>query len=728
MLQLDNVRQLHGHQIHGDHANDHTFYIYPNTPNFAKMANGALAMRFVEYGQLREDGGKKFGGFIAFDTELTVPQDMQAKIAADLQKEVDAKYKPSGRQPPKVILAPLSWTDGTVELLLTEDGALVEKIRGAGKPSLYGSNVASFMMELSELGTAIFKETLSKGSASAVQVVYKLHHYVRLPEMSAWGTWNASEFYSFFQDINTEDNCWSEDSYTEVVSSSRYKNDVTKTHFEFVQAPNLSAEDNAKLEADIRAIINKQLEAAVQRNLLKEIADVDPNVKALQEGQDIEDIRRTVNKSQIANVRVEWSEAKTVITNRNPQGMLPTITSMKGSDNKPLKWEDYYSKVSVDEFLKTLQVNMRVNADFTNLPIDSVEVKISYPHGSNAKTKEFTFTKPDDIAKFEAFVHNGIRKFKYSYAVNYKGSSFVLKSEEFETDDTNLTINVDDLGVLAVDVAPGDINFGQVDRAQITVRYNGGARPFEAKFNMTKDSNTFKIREIIQKPRTGPFEYQVVYQLADGREIKGPKREQDAKDLYIDDPFSAVKTVSFRAVGDLENEISSITIEGVYVDDANNYRQRTTKNLSKDNTAEDWSFPVIDDTTGQVTYTATIMFANGTMKEMPETVAKRSTITVGSGTVDFLEISVVPDLLDWDKVKLVNVALKYEDTANSVKERSELRFKSGDSEKMWKVALKDESKTEYEATITYFLIDGGRKVVVGPTKQSDLSIFLEVPA
>jgi hypothetical protein len=466
----------------------------------------------------------------------------------------------------------------------------------------------------------------------------------------------------------------------------------------------------------------------VQRNLLKEIADVDPNTKALQEGQDIEDIKRTVNKSQIANVRVEWSEAKTVITNKNPQGMLPTITSLKGGDNKPLKWEDYYSKISVDEFLKTLQVNMRVNADFANLPIDSVEVKISYPHGPNAKTREFTFTKPDDVAKFEAFVDKGIRKFKYSYAVNYKGSSFVLKSEEFETDDTNLTINVDDLGILAVDIAPGDINFGQVDRAQITVRYAGGARPFEAKFNMTKDSNTFKIREIIQKPRTGPFEYQVVYQLADGREIKGPLRQQDAKDLYIDDPFSAIKTVSFRAVGDLENEISTITIEGVYVDTANNYRQRITKNLSKDNTADDWSFPVIDDAVGEVSYTATIMFKNGTMKEMPETVAKRSTITVGSGTVDFLEISVVPDLLDWDKVKLVNVALKYEDSANSVKERSELRFKSGDAEKTWKVALKDESKTEYEATITYFLIDGGRKVVVGPTRQSDLSLFLEVPA
>lgn len=728
MMQLDNVRQLHGFQVHGDHSSDHTFYVYPDRPVFSRMDDGGLALRFVEYGQLREDGGKKFGGFIAFDVELTVPDEAMKKITTDLQKEVDAKYQRTGRQPPKVKVAPINWTDGTVEILLAEGGALVEKIRAPGKPSLLGRNIATFQVELSELGTAVFKETLSKGSASTINVVYKLSHYIRLPEMNAWGRWNASEFYSFFQDINTEDNFWSEDSYTEVVSSSRYKNDVTETHFEFVQAPNLTPEENTKLESEIRSLINKQLEAAVQRNLLKEIADVDPNTKELREGQDIEDIRRTINKTQMANVEVKWSEAKTIVTQRNPQGLLPTIASMKGKDNKPLKWEDYYSKVSVDEFLKTLQVNMRVNADFTKLPIHSVEVKIWYPHGPLAKTREFTFSSPDDVAKFECFVHNGIRKFKYQYTVNYRGSSFVYRSEEKETDDTNLTINVDDLGILVLDVAPGDINFGQVDRAMITVRYSGGARPFEKKFNMTKDANTFSVREVIERPRTSPILYQVTYQMEDGREIKRPEREQLASELYIDDPFSAMKTVAFRAVGDLENDIQSITVDAVYEDPGNNYRQTTRKNLSSDNPAEDWSFPVIDDTIGEVRWSATIAFRNGTMKEMPEVPAKRPTITIGSGTVDFLEVAVVPDLMDWDKAKLVNVALKYADAANGVNERIEMRFKSGDAEKNWKVPLKDATRTGYEATITYFLVDGGRKVTVGPTPMTDLSIFLEVPA
>ncbi|MGO1070177.1 hypothetical protein [Lysobacter sp. CA199] len=716
MLKIDNVDTLHDHVVYGDDANDFTYYIMPNSPNFAKMASGGLALRFVEYGQIREDGGKKFGGFIAFDTELSVSADVQKKIAADLQKKVAEKYK--GKTAPKVAIAPVTWTDGTVELLLTEGGALVEKIRGAGKPSIYGKNVASFMVELTELGTAIFKETLSTGSASAVQVVYKMNCYMRLPEMKAWGTWNASEFYSFFQDINTEDNFWCEDSYTEVVSSSRYKNDVTKTHFDFVQAPNLSAEDNAKLESDIRAIINKQLEAAVQRNMLKEIADVDPNTKELREGEDIEDIRRTINKSQIANVRVEWSEAKAVIVNRNPQGMLPTITSLMDDKKKPLKWEDYYSKINLDEFLKTVQVVMRVNADFANLPIHSVEVKIRYPYGPNKKVQEFVFTKPDDVAKFEAFVHEGKRDFTYQVTVNYKGATFKQVSEEIKTDDTNLTINVDDLGILALDIGPGDIDFAQVPRTQITVRYKHGKQPVEAKFNMTKDTPNFQLRKIVGKPRTEDIDLEFLYTLADGRQVKKTAQQQ-AKELYVDDPFSASKTVSFRAAGDLSAEIASITVDASYTDTANKYSQKTIVTLSSDMTSFDWTFPVVDETLGDIKYSVTTLFADGTSKEEAEKVAARSTILVGK-KLDQLEVAVVPDLLNWDELKLVSVALSHGT------KRIDLRFKPGDEEKNWKLPLTDGEAPEYKATVTYFLTDGTRKVV-GPETKTDMTIFLEVP-
>jgi hypothetical protein len=727
MLKIDDLRTLHGYQVNGDDTSPNVFYIFPNSPTLARMDTGGLALRFVEYGQLREEGGKKFGGFVAFDAELSVPAADQQKIVADLQAELAQRFQGRNQPPQPVQIAPINYVDGTVELLLTEGGALIEKVRGAGKPSLYGRNIAAFQLELSELGTAIFKETLSTGAASGVQVVYKLNFYARLPEMNARGEWHAREFYSFFQDINTEDNFWSEDSYTEVVSSSRYKNDVTKTHFNFIQAPNLKPEDQAKLEADIRATINKQLEAAVQRNLLKEIQDVDPNTKELQEGQDIEDIRRTIKKTQMADVVVEWSESKAVIINKNPQGMLPSVTSIKGANNQALKWEDYYSKINVDEFLKTLQVTVQVNVDFVRLPVHSVEVKLNYPLGPNAKVQEFVLAKADDVKKFECFVHQGIRKFKYSYVVNYKNSTASFRSPEVEVDDTQLVINVDDLGILALDIAPGDINFAQVERAMITVRYDNAGSPIEKKFNMTKDAQTFTVREVLGRPRSGPVKVRLTYQMADGREIKGPEREQLAQELYIDDPFIAMKTVSFRAVGDLDNDVASIALSAVYVDAANNYRQSKEMALSKATPFMDWTFPVIDESAGTLTYSGAVTFKTGATRDVPETVARRAVVQVGNSVAKFLEITAVPDLIDWALVKLVNLSLAYEDAANGVNERTDLRFKKDDREKTWKVALKDASKTGYVWTATYFLVDGSRKVM-GPTNEQNLSVFLELPA
>jgi hypothetical protein len=724
MLKLDNIRTVEGLTVHGDDQSDHTFYVLPERPTISRLPTGGLALRFVEYGQLREVGEKKFGGFVAFDADLSIPKATINTITQKLQAEVDALYQ--GRQAPIAAVAPISWLGGTVSLVL-QQGALIEKINAAARPSLVGTNIACFSLELSELGTAVFKETLSTGSGSMIQVHYHLTFYARLPEMSAWGTWNASEFYSFFQDINTEDNFWSEDSYTEIQSSSRYKNDVTKTHFEFTGNPNFTAEEQSKFEDTVRAAINGQLAEAVKRNMLTAIADVDPNVKDLQEGQDIEDIRRTVNKVQIASVRVEWSEAKAIVTDKDPQGMLPTVTSMSDADGNKLKWEDYYSKINVDEFLKTVQVTVQVNADFAELPIHSVEVKLRYPHGPNAKTQEFTFSKPDDVKKFETFVHEGIRKVFYSYKVNFKNSTFTFQSPEVETDDTNLIIDVDDLGVLSLDITDGDINFEQVQRAQIVVKYDGQVK-VENRYNMTKDEKEFKVREIIKEPRSKPITYQISYEMAGGAKIDTPEKSQDAKVLFVNDPFAAQRTVSVRAAGNMETDISIITVDLLYADDANHYTQRRTINLSKDGTTtEDWSFPAIDDRAGKLTYQGLISRTDGTSTVIPETEAKSSIITVGDVVEHFLELKVAPDLIDWSKVKLVNVALNYVDEPNKVDERFEAKFKSTDTaEKTWKVAQKDKSVTGYTSTISYFLIDGTRKVV-GPTPETGLTVFPELP-
>ncbi|MFT4102039.1 MAG: hypothetical protein QM674_13570 [Burkholderiaceae bacterium] len=727
MLKLDNVRMIEGHQIHGDDKKPDVFYVMPRFPRIARLENGGLALRFVEYDAIRRVGDSQFGGFVAFDTDLSIQPETMEKIRAGLQDELNNRFGANG---PKPQIQTVPWLSGAVRLVLQADGKTVEKISGSTVPSLTGENTACFFIELSVLGTAIFKDTLSKGTGSAIQVEYDLDHYVRLPEAHAWGHWHAHSFYSFFQDVDTEDNVWSEDSYTEITRTSRYKDEVTTTHYELVADPGLTPEQQAAFDASIRDAIRTELEAGVQRNLLEAVQAVDPDVKGWTEGQDIEDVRRQVSNTQISDVHVEWTEAKAIIRSIHPKGMLPTVTSLKDANGTPLKWEDYYSKISVDEFLRSLMLAIRVDADFEDYGITLVEVKVRYPHGDNAKTVEATYTKEDAgrPQKAEFIVADKIRKFFWSYTVHFKGDVAPWTSAEVEDDGTDLNVKVNNLPVLKLDIVNGDINFEQVSRARVRVRYTGGDRPVERFFNLTATDDQHRLLEMIGGPRSGNVTYQTTFTMkGDGREITGPELTTDADVISIDDPFRVLRTITFQAVGDLQNDIGSITVQATYEEEGNDYRRDFAVTLSGDGkTFETWTFPTIDETRGKLSYTATIGHRDGTTSEVEELDAKGTRFELGRKFVDKLDVKIVPDLLDWTKLKMVNVSLQY--LHSTPPKTDDFLFRPADTEpKTWSVFLPKDKPASYKHVITYFMIDGSRKT---DTRDgvTDESLFLEIPA
>jgi hypothetical protein len=708
MLQIDKVQTIGDVTVYSDDTSDFTFYLVPQTPRY-RLENGKPVFKYIKYKEIKQVGDDLFGGLCAFDTEFVVAPDKLAAAKAELQNQVAAIYQPKGLQPPQVVVAPLTYTGGTASLNIGEGGVLVQKVRGAGKPSLYGNNVATFWVELTKEGATVFEKAL-QGEGGFVSVVYDLQIWVKIPPIEGRGWWNASQFYSFVQTIDTEDNWWSEDSYEESIRELMVKNDVMGTEFKFVQSPAMSADDQRKLEEEIRTAIMRQLEDGVERNMLAEIDKVDPDTKSLREEQDIEDIKRSVSKTQIASVNVSFTQSSTIQWNIVPQGLLPNITTMSGPDGQPFKWSDYALEVDLnDPFFQTIEVSTRVNADFANLPIFTVEVKLSYP---GVDAREYTFTGPDDVGKFRAPVVNGNRKYKYVYQVNYKGDSRVFTSEEVETDDTQLTVNVDDLGILVVDIAPGDINFAQVKQAQVRVRYeDGGLRePVEQQFTMTEQQREFKIREVIFKPRTEPIHYDVKFFMADGREFEIKDKTQDSPQVFINDPFSANKTIGLRAVGDLNTRIQAIMVDLAYRDAGNNnYTQTKSMALSKATPFFDWVFPVIDENAGEVTYSGTVQYMDGTTQDIPETVATRPTIELGDKVADRLELTVEPAAIDFSAVKLMIVTLHYADPPNGVDERKDLTFKNGDPAKTWAFDMKNKSARDYRWSARAFMTDGSRQ-------------------
>lgn len=728
MLKIDDIRvTANGYTVHGDDKSPTTFYVFPKGPSFARAAEGGIQLRFVEYEQLRITEEDQFGGFVVFTTDLALPVADEQAVRAELQELVNQRA--GGQEAPKVTLAPINWTGGTVQLLLSEGGALVEKIHSAATPSLYGNNVACFALELSDIGTSVFKATLESGARSLITVVYQLEFFGRLPETHVWGTWSATKAMTFAQEVDYEENTWSEDSYTETIHSSRYSTDVTKTGGDFVDNPNLSAEENAKLQDTIRSGIQKQLADAVARNVLAAVQEVDPNVASLYDDQDFENIKRTISNVQVADVRVEWKESRAIEITKSPQGQLPTVASMKDGDGTPLKWEDYYTKVSADEFFKVKRVAVRVNASFDTLPLHSVAVKMTYPHGPTPKTDTLTFTAADEVKDFESLVVEGKRDVTYTYTVNYKNSAFTYTSPEVTEEGDEIIINVDDLGILALDVAADGVDFERVPRAQLTLRYDGGT-PVVKTLNLTKDAPNAAVLEIIKEARTRPIDYEITYSLADGRDVTDTPGQVAVgqKALSVADPFAAPRTITFRAVGDLTNVVESVTFDAVYTDPENDYTQRKTVVLTSAMPFLEWSFPVFDDTAGSVTYSGTIARKDGTSEPFGPTTTTASVIEGGEVIRDFLEVTIQTPLIDWTKVKVVLVNLAYVDEDNDVSEKKDWTFTAPTAEApVWKVPLKDRTRTGYTSTITFFLLDGTRRTV-GPTEETGTTVFPELPA
>ena len=402
---------------------------------------------------------------------------------------------------------------------------------------------------------------------------------------------------------------------------------------------------------------------------------------------------------------------------------------MKDKDGNILKWEDFSLLVDANHpFFRTLNVTIQTNADFERLNLFSIEVKVKYQAGSINKIEEFRFSKADDVGKFETFIENDVKKYKYSYQVNYKGAAQAYQSPEIETDETQLTINVDDLGCLIVDIKPGDINFDQVKQALLTIGYEDAGVPrFEQQFLISKEHPEHQLRKVIMQPWRRPYSTQFKYFMEGGQEYVLKPSTALTPDLFISDPFSGTKTIGVRASGNLDTDIETIFADLKYSDSDNDYTQTKSIALSKATPFVDWSFPAIDPASGEVTYSGNIKFKNGQIEAIPEARTTRDTILLGKHVEDVLTVEVLADLLDFTALTLVRVSLRYQDAANSVNVQKDLIFKpTAKDAATWTVELKDKNKREYEWRVQYFLTGGGQKATDWK-RSTELTLVLEMP-
>lgn len=726
MLAIDKVQTIEGVTVYGDNKSISTFYLVADVPRFRLDENGSPVFKFLKYRMpIDRADGKKGGGYLFFDSEFVVDDVKKEAVREVLQEQVNRRWQQHpqrrSRPAPTVKFGTITYTKGTASLLLEKDGIMIEKVMNPGKPSLFGRNICPFALELSPEGATLFWEAL-QGKGGVVQVVYDLHFNAALPPIKAWGTFHASKFYSFTQDIDTDNSVWGEDTYTETVSETFRNSESISTGFDW----GMVTDD--KLRQPIRDWVTRSVEDAAERLMLEAI---DPaSEKDREVPEDIEDVHRNFTVNKISNFTLWYKESQPVEWFIGPRGTLPNITNLVDASGAPIRWEDHAQEVSLDDkFFQQLNVSVHANADFDALPIHSVEVHLDYAAGGSRKIEEFRFDSADDIGKFATFIEDDVREFEYWYEVNYKGETKTFKSKPETTDETILTVNVGDMGILDVEVLAGDLNFQQVPSAQVTVRYeDSGVDPIERQFTLDGNNPSHRFTKVIFQPRKGAYEYKVKYFMDNGKEVETEWQESRSPSLYINDPWNAVKEVGLRSIGDLDNTIAQIFVDLRYEDAEHDYVQTQSVALNAGTPFFDWAIPVIDETAGKVTYSGTVAYKDGTTEPIPETEATENTILVGDLAAAFLEVNVLPNLIDFAQVALAQVSFSYSDDDNGVQVREDLVFSAQDnSPKEWKIAIKDEAQQSYTWKATYFLADGSQRET-GEDTTDARSLVLQMPA
>ena len=294
MLLLEGQMDFPQATVYRDDTSDVRFFVLPNVP-MIRRDSGKAVMKYVKYRTLKPMPSGDVGAALLFmDIELALTPQAEDDLRKKLVDAVKARRGPNDPrplEPANIELTKPPITKATVNVeVLAEDGNLVQKVNHAGKPSMYGNNVVALSAQLTQLGAPIFEAVMKSQGAGGVRVVYDMEFAAKLPPVTAVGTWTASKFYSFFQEVDYEERFWSEDDMSEKITEM-FINSESRLVIVDPGSLDNSKEEVRKLLDIIRSAVERQLDEAVKRNLLEAIPPESRDVSKIRE-EDFENIKR----------------------------------------------------------------------------------------------------------------------------------------------------------------------------------------------------------------------------------------------------------------------------------------------------------------------------------------------------------------------------------------------------------------------------------------------------
>jgi hypothetical protein len=714
------------------------FYVLPKTPTMATDGNGKPLFSLIVYRKdisrvdpnaPKDDVG---GGILTFTIELSVPDAAMKRIEAQLRSKVFGDSPDNSQQ---IELTPVEFLDGTVTIAVagentgttTATNMFVKSAVGTGKVSGLGNNKRAVMVNLTQDGASLMSK-IDKLRTMPINVAYDLSFENRLlgVKMRVWCDVTSS--YHLLQSHETavtgqtdgylSTGLGSHDQTAEKVTSVTEMLVSSKTAGVEV-IPQTSQVDNdtiTSLEKFGEDLLNKELEKALTAQPPPATIDRNYLDKYFQDYND--ELNFTLDREMVLVRNYSVSTNLANVLNRPDLDQLVTYVDLQNV-----------------EFV-LLSVPVRVNADFTKLPISHVVVTLEYraqkadKSGWEDTVASFDFTDGTSVQKFVAYAESFDQvTYNWTATVHYKDSATPFTFRKNNVKDRFLVVDVGTLGLIAVDIGFGLVDLDKYPEATVAIRYVAQSTNLgtEQTFKLDKDNDSASWTDIVREESTNAYQYKVDWRRkSDNQILAGTWTPSNSTRLKLPPAVVDHLDVGVVASGNFKDgsdPIIHIVVSLQYTDPDNNYTQEGRLDFTDDKQLLTWSCDLRNGANRAYRYRYDIIYKGGLVKHVPPDQSWKA------GQPGFLvvgesyqaEVTIYPFLINYAQTPVVKVDMTYSDGITN----SFVFTKDSNTPRVWRAGTDPTGPRGYTINVTY---QGGPTGDVKlPTINADSEAFV-IPA
>ncbi|MFE5794995.1 hypothetical protein ACFQ8C_20810 [Streptomyces sp. NPDC056503] len=702
--------------------------------------------------------GETEGGLMTLTVECTVPPEDREKILTYLrsqvlsgamqmprpvlsQSEVGFEWRGPVTGEPK--LAYPTWVEGDVQFALPSalGPTFIKPGDNKVKPSLTESNVASFSIALGQEGIRLFRETLGTGKLPA-HVAYSLQFMARIPSVTVTIRGHAEavheELKNNIQVVDTQDGVpvrrWPQVNSLKELQDLSGSLHVEYTKFDIGQPDDKMREQLEKFVLDIATGYLQSMfcKPLITGELNKEKLGTDPMQNFKPPGTTV----TGGNQLYLAEFK-QTGESDFESTFHG--NIARTFCTYPSAALVNMVTQAQLEKAFIEADLNTpifhtLQVPVRVTADFEHDPIAGIQVTLDYRQTDDrtgevkTKSETFDFLKGTETYYFRTTLAKdaqGAPKDTFTYAsrLHYKAAQASSDIAPQPTRERSLILGYDRLSCVDVKVVAGTVPWTTVQAVQVDLKLPGVNLPSATKTvilnQQTVEDGWFSYTGGQASPE---YEYSCEFLLVNGSRMTTPPQRSSASRLLIDAPFEDRMSATFVPQG-LFPPLQSIVLSTKYADEAASYHSEGTYIFTDNVTPWRWDVDLPSAKNREFQYKADVTYVDGTTTPGQWQTGQEGTVQVGEVKSSLLNVSVTAAALDMTKWKLVVVTLRYEDPATHAVQEQTIKLTPDNAvDQSWKVTLKDPAATTYTYEIDGYGVDGTRKTVPATTTDDKLLV------